>query len=181
MADPSALRYDLGATWLNLLGTVGRAGTSHEVERLKRPDLLVQWLGHENLTPRATVTEADVVQARLLRTGLRSLMLSTMDGRAPDPQAIATLNAFLAGEEPLRVTEDLKVAPPSTVAAALASIAREAVTHLTGPEAARLHICAAEECTSPFLDTSGRRRWCSPGTCGVKERVRAHRARRTSP
>jgi predicted RNA-binding Zn ribbon-like protein len=181
MTDPSALRYDLGATWLNLLGTVGRAGTSQEVERLKRPDLLVQWLAHENLTPRAEVTEADVAQAKLLRTALRSLMLSTMDGRAADPQAIATLNDFLAAEEPLRLTGNLEVAPPSTVAAALASIAREAVMHLTGPEAVKLHICAAEECTSPFLDTSGRRRWCSPGSCGVTERVRAHRARRTSP
>jgi predicted RNA-binding Zn ribbon-like protein len=70
-------------------------------------------------------------------------------------------------------------APPSTLAAALARLVRQAVEQL--PDAP-LRACDDDECHLAYLDPAGRRRWCAPERCGVKARVRAHRARaRVSP
>ena len=89
---------------------------------------------------------------------------------------------WLDADEPLTaVVRDGRpaAAPPSTIAAALARLARQAVEQL--PDAA-LRACADDECRMAYLDPGGRRRWCAPETCGVKARVRAHRARaRVSP
>ena len=65
-------------------------------------------------------------------------------------------------------------APPPTLTAALARLARQAVEQL--PDAP-LRGCADDECRMAYLDPGGRRRWCAPEKCGVKARVRAHRAR----
>jgi predicted RNA-binding Zn ribbon-like protein len=63
---------------------------------------------------------------------------------------------------------------------ALARVARQAVEHLTGPVAQTLRRCADDDCSMVFTDLNGRRRWCSAETCGVRNRVRAHRERQRS-
>jgi hypothetical protein len=69
------------------------------------------------------------------------------------------------------------VAP--TAAAALATLARDAVDLFGGPLAGRVRMCAAANCGLLFVDTSrpGRRRWCSMERCGTRTKVRRHRAR----
>jgi predicted RNA-binding Zn ribbon-like protein len=95
---------------------------------------------------------------------------------------VAPLQVWLDADEPLTaVVRDGRPAPapPSTLTAALARLARQTVEQL--PDAP-LRACADDECRLAYLDPGGRRRWCSPETCGVKARVRAHRARaRVSP
>ncbi|CAM5551965.1 Zf-CGNR multi-domain protein OS=Streptomyces tendae OX=1932 GN=GUR47_17670 PE=4 SV=1 [Streptomyces tendae] len=61
-------------------------------------------------------------------------------------------------------------------------MARDAIELLTGPHADRVRECGAHNCYLLFVDTSrpGRRRLaCATGHCGNREKVRAHRARRT--
>jgi predicted RNA-binding Zn ribbon-like protein len=67
-----------------------------------------------------------------------------------------------------------------TAAAALATLARDAVDLFGGRLAARIRVCAAEDCGLLFVDASrpGRRRWCSMERCGNLAKVRGHRARR---
>ena len=45
---------------------------------------------------------------------------------------------------------------------------------------ARLRRCPGRDCGWLFLDTSGRRRWCSMGACGSREKMRRMYARRRS-
>jgi predicted RNA-binding Zn ribbon-like protein len=59
------------------------------------------------------------------------------------------------------------------------AVAADAVALLADPGAlARLKRCPGRDCGWLFLDTSGRRRWCSMGTCGSREKMRRMYARR---
>ncbi|CAM5478154.1 hypothetical protein STENM327S_08341 [Streptomyces tendae] len=72
-------------------------------------------------------------------------------------------------------------APGATGPRLLSTVARDAIELLTGPHADRVRECGAHNCYLLFVDTSrpGRRRWCAMEHCGNREKVRAHRARRT--
>jgi predicted RNA-binding Zn ribbon-like protein len=86
----------------------------------------------------------------------------------------------LARDAPLRLRRRagmLVASRPASAREALARLARQAVDDLTEPHPARLRACGDDECSGIFVDPTGRRRWCSDERCGVKARVRAHRAR----
>lgn len=168
-------RFVTGAVWLDLLATRGHAYGAESIERLYDLPALQVWLDHEGLTPAAPLADADVARVKGLRETLRPLVLAVLDRE--DPPGVAVLQPWLDADEPLRaVVRDGRpaAAPPSTLDAALARIVRQAVEQLPS---APLAACADTECRMAYLDPTGRRRWCSPETCGVKARVRAHRAR----
>jgi len=178
-ADP-ALRFDAGAPWLDLLATVGSAYGPAPVERLRGVPELVEWLAQERLTPREAPTEDDVRSARAVREAVRPVALAVLAERDVDGAALEELQRWLDRDEPLRVVPDAgvpAVQAPRTTTVALARVCRQAVEHLAGPERARLGACADDECHMAFLDPTGRRRWCSAEGCGVRARVRAHRAK----
>ncbi|MGW6394668.1 CGNR zinc finger domain-containing protein [Streptomyces sp. NPDC055103] len=57
--------------------------------------------------------------------------------------------------------------PPSTgLDHPLLATARAAVDLLADPRRLTLRVCPSEDCGRLFLDATGRRRWCSPATCG---------------
>ena len=171
-------RYVTGAVWLNLLATKGHAYRAESIERLGDLEALRVWLDHEALVPVAPLQDADVARVVALRETLRPLVLAVL--AAEDPPDVTVLQPWLDADEPLRavVREGRPAAaPPSTLDAALARIVRQAVEQLPG---APLAACADPDCGLAYLDPTGRRRWCSPETCGVKARVRAHRARARS-
>ena len=59
------------------------------------------------------------------------------------------------------------------------AVAADAVALLADPaRMARLHRCPGRDCGWVFLDTSGRRRWCSMQTCGSREKMRRMYARK---
>ena len=185
MPASSDLRFDAGAAWLDLLATVGSAYGAEPVERLIDPPVLQRWLDHQGLAAERAPTDADVASARALRETLRPLVLAVLDGTPVPAEPLQALQRWLDDDVPLRAVERAgraAPAPPPTPAAALARVARQALEHLGGPEAEHLHACAADDCRMAFLDPVGRRRWCAPERCGVRARVRAHRARtRTRP
>jgi len=168
-------RYDTGAPWLDLLATRGQAYRPESIERLRDVATLREWLDHQHLTPVEELTEAHVARARELRETLRPFVLAALDGA--EPPDVAALQPWLDADEPLRaVVRNGRpaAAPPPTLDAALARLARQAVEQL--PDA-QLGACADTDCRLAYLDPVGRRRWCAPEKCGVKARVRAHRAR----
>jgi predicted RNA-binding Zn ribbon-like protein len=175
-----ALRFDAGAPWLDLLATVGGAYGAAPTERLRGVAELAAWLEHERLTPRQPPVDADVQAARALREALRRVALAVL-GRQPVAQsALNALQPWLDRDEPVRtVARDglPSLESPPTAAVALARVCRQAVEHLAGPERTHLGACADDECHMLFLDPTGRRRWCAAERCGVRARVRAHRAR----
>jgi predicted RNA-binding Zn ribbon-like protein len=59
------------------------------------------------------------------------------------------------------------------------AVAADAMALLADPaRLARLHRCPGRDCGWVFLDTSGRRRWCSMATCGSREKMRRMYARK---
>jgi predicted RNA-binding Zn ribbon-like protein len=175
-----AFRYDTGTPWLDLLATVGNAYGDRSVERMRGLPELVEWLGHQGLTPQQPPTEDDLASVRELRALLRPVVLAELAGEPIDPAVLGALQPWLDRAVPPRVeVRDGRaaLAPPPTVDAALAVLCRQAVEFLAGPGSAHLHACADPACHMAFVDPTGRRRWCSAEICGVKARVRAHRAR----
>jgi predicted RNA-binding Zn ribbon-like protein len=174
------LRFHAGAAWLDLLATIGGAYGDTPVERLTGPPVLQRWLDREGLAAERPPTDADVTSARALRETLRPLVLAVLDGAPVPTDPLHALQRWLDADVPLRAVERAgraAAAPPPDPAAALARVARQALEHLGGPEAEHLHACAAPDCRMAFLDPGGRRRWCAAEVCGVRTRVRAHRAR----
>lgn len=174
----------MSSTWLELLRTVGYSVTDHPVERLPSAERLAEWLSSRDLAPVAAPDERDLRRARRLREALRALALAAVDGTGPDPEAVETLNRWLAAS-PGRLrarpaAPSITLSPPADASQALARIARAAAEDLGGPTAAHLRTCQADDCGAVFIDPSRRRRWCSSATCGNRARVRAHRSRRSA-
>jgi predicted RNA-binding Zn ribbon-like protein len=176
----SVFRTGNGADWLDLLATRLGRYRPEQVEMLTGPATLRAWLAEHLLEPVATVTAADVEATRELRECLHRLASATLAGDRPATADVSMLQERLATDRPLRVRRtgsDLQVSRPPDVSVALGRLARQAALDLTGPRRGQLHACGDDTCSGIFLDTTGRRRWCSDERCGVRSRVRAHRAR----
>jgi predicted RNA-binding Zn ribbon-like protein len=173
-------RTGYGRDWLDFAVTlVDRYGAVPR-DLVETPVQLRSWLQEWGLAPTGSVTEDDVVHARELREALHGLARAAATERAPAKADLVVLEGVLPDDAPLvlrRSGASVGVTRPATARAALARLARQAVDDLTGPNQARLRACGDEECSGIFLDPTGRRRWCSDERCGVKARVRAHRAR----
>jgi predicted RNA-binding Zn ribbon-like protein len=175
------LRFDCGATWLNLLATRGTHFGEHPVERIPTVERLTEWFERAELSPSRKVSGRDLEQAWALRELLRPIALATVDGIEPATEHVAALADFLADHPaPVRlgIAERLVRAQPATAAEGLGRIAQQAVDQLTGPEREFLSSCPEHDCRGIFSNPSGRRRWCPNPACASRGRVRALRARR---
>jgi predicted RNA-binding Zn ribbon-like protein len=169
-----------GADWLDLLATHLGRYRPEQVEMLADPAALRAWLAVHGMEPVAAVTTPDVEATRMLRECLHRLATASLHGQAPDARDVTALREGLAADRPPRIRRagsQLQVARPADTAVARAWLARQAATDLTGPIRFRLRACDDDTCSGIFLDHTGRRRWCSDERCGVRARVRAHRAR----
>ncbi len=174
-------RTGYGRDWLDFAITlVDRYGADPR-DLVATPARLRAWLAEWDLEPTGPVTEDDVAGAQRLREALHGLAKAVATGGTPTSGDVRVVHDSLADDVPpgLRRTGGAVVAShPVTTGQALARLSRQAVDDLTGPHRARLRACGDEECSGIFLDPTGRRRWCSDERCGVKARVRAHRARK---
>jgi predicted RNA-binding Zn ribbon-like protein len=179
--DRHALRYEGGAAWVDLLGTLGYPFSDAPAERLGDRARLAAFLGAVDLKPAKGATEADVAGAHALRAALRTVALAVVEDCAPDRAALTTVAAWAdrdAAPLALERAPRLRRRAPRDAGEALGRLARQALEQLTGPSRSQVHACAEPECRKLFLDAGGRRRWCSPQTCGTRARVRALRERR---
>lgn len=126
-------------------------------------------------------------RVRDARTALRELWDSQVEGRAPTPRAIATLNALLgrgprvelrATRAGVEIAHDHRHDDPTGEALARVTVAL--VDAIAGGQVDRFRICANDGCRWVFEDHSraGRRRWCDMTTCGNRAKVRRFRSRR---
>lgn len=173
-------RTGYGRDWLDFAITyVGRYSDA-PVDLVEEPDRLRAWLTQWGLAPTGAVTADDVEAAQVLREALHRLARASAAGTSPAAHDVRVVDQYLSYDAPVRLrrgTEGLTARPPRTTREALGRLARQAVDDLSGPNAARLRTCGDEECSGVYVDPTGRRRWCSDERCGVKARVRAHRAR----
>lgn len=148
------------------------------------PDRLNAWYLESGLVDTITPgDENDVREAIKVREALYQLITDRRLGEEFDREALALLNAA-ARKAP--VTPQLTVAGRHTDATpgrALATVARQAVELLSGPDVPLLKECGNPECTRVYIDRSRgmRRQWCGMESCGNKSKAAAYRARKKAP
>jgi predicted RNA-binding Zn ribbon-like protein len=169
-----------GADWLDFLATRLGRYRAEQVELLSGPRQMRAWLREHGMEPSGPVTAADLPAAHALRECLHRLAVAAVAGHPPHSADIHALREALSADTPLRVRRTdtgLQLVRPANTKEALARLARQAAENLAGPTRDRLHACGDDTCSGIFIDHTGRRRWCSDERCGVRARVRAHRAR----
>jgi predicted RNA-binding Zn ribbon-like protein len=194
-------RFRTGRPCLDLVHTGGEDALARW-EIVHSPADLGRLLGVILGLPALPADEADLAAMRPLRAAITRLAYRLAWGDAPEPADQATTVDHIASELARSATPAdvaaINVAaavpplvpalPPEggttvvapTAAAALSTLARDAIDLFGGPLARRVRMCAAEDCGLLFVDTSrpGRRRWCSMARCGNRAKIRAHRAHR---
>ncbi|MCO1657745.1 CGNR zinc finger domain-containing protein [Pseudonocardia humida] len=174
-------RFRSGRPSLNLVHT-GGAVELDRAEVVHTPADLGRFLGILLGAPPIPADAHDLAAMRTLRSAVMRMAYGFAVGTRPLPADVDVLNAFAAQPPLVRSLHwegGTRLVEP-TAAAALASLARDAVDLFGGRLAARIRVCAAEDCGLLFVDASrpGRRRWCSMERCGNLAKVRGHRARR---
>jgi predicted RNA-binding Zn ribbon-like protein len=178
-------RTDTGARWLDLVATRANWPSRAPLERLPDLESLRSWLEQHALAPEADPTAADLAAVRQIRAALRELAVARVEGQTPHPSAFDTVNAALAraAKAPRHIVVPDPIEPGylrrrvPDVDAALTLLIEQAVDTMSSIEAGYLRECEEASCRELFLDSTGRRRWCSTPACGIRARVRAYRAR----
>ncbi|MEV5607490.1 CGNR zinc finger domain-containing protein [Streptomyces sp. NPDC052225] len=160
-----------------------RARRSTRFEMFVTPARLNAWYLESGLVDTITPgTDEDVRAATTVREALYRLITERRLGEEFDRETLAVLNAA-ARKDP--VTPQLTPAgrhTEATPAQALATVARQAVELLSGPDVPLLKECGNPECTRVYIDRSRgmRRQWCGMDSCGNKIKAAAYRARKKS-
>nr|WP_202456584.1 MULTISPECIES: CGNR zinc finger domain-containing protein [unclassified Streptomyces] len=158
-----------------------RARRSTRFEMFVTPERLNAWYLESGLVDAITpAEESDVRAATTVREAVYRLLTDRRLGDGFDREALAVLNAA-ARRTP--VTPQLALAGrhnEATPDQALATVARQAVELLGGPDIPLLKECGNPECTRVYIDRSRgmRRQWCGMESCGNKIKAAAYRARK---
>ncbi|HET6548779.1 MAG TPA: CGNR zinc finger domain-containing protein [Solirubrobacter sp.] len=184
MVTPETIKLLGGAPALDFANTVDRTEDDAYVadtDALVKPDSLERWGVRVGIAGPAAGA-AELARARELRDALHRIFSALARDQAPElaPLHAAYAEAVAAGA--LTRREDGGFAldwPPDEPRRVRFAVAADAVALLADPDrVARLHRCPGRECGWVFLDTSGRRRWCSMATCGSRAKMRRMYARR---
>jgi predicted RNA-binding Zn ribbon-like protein len=169
-----------GAPWLDLLATLAGRYREVKTDDIATTEALRAWLRENDLDPGAPVTSEDVAHTSETRESLHRLAVATVKGDPPAAADVRRINAVLAHDHGLQLSRSaagLRPRRPRSVDDALARLARQAALDLSGHGTGTLRACGDDTCSGIFLDTTGRRRWCTDLSCGNRLRVRAHRGR----
>ena len=160
---------------------VNSVDREHDAEWLATPADLTALLGTLGLDPARAATAPELERAHDLREALRVLLHAATDGRAPDGEALATVNA-IASDGRLTVELDERgrpklVATEPGVAGSLAALVGIFATAALDGGAERLKAC--RQCGWAFYDYSRNRTatWCSMSICGNRLKTRRYRER----
>jgi predicted RNA-binding Zn ribbon-like protein len=158
-----------------------------DTDALTEADSLERWGRRLGLpaaaAPPGSAAPPALAAGRDFRAAVYALLSTVADGDPAPPAALAVLHDIYA-EAVVKgrlVPRDgafvLEWAAGSR--SVLYAVAADAAALLADPALlARLHRCPGRNCGWLFLDTSGRRRWCSMDTCGSRAKMRRMYARR---
>jgi predicted RNA-binding Zn ribbon-like protein len=131
------------------------------------------------------VDDGELEAARALRLVLHRIFSAPAADDQPrraDLEALASDHAAAAGAARIAASDDgaWRLSWPAADPRAIRfAVAVDAMALLADPaRLARVHRCPGPACGWLFLDTSGRRRWCSMSTCGSRVKMRRLYARR---
>ncbi|HEX5438135.1 MAG TPA: ABATE domain-containing protein [Gemmatimonadaceae bacterium] len=170
---------------LDLVNTRVRRGGA-DVDLLETPSALTAWLAAESgrLSWSGAVTAADLRAVRTLRDAIAALLRARRVRARPPSEAMKVVNAALSASVPATRLAWTAKGPRAERRTAgsrrdtlLHTLALDAVTILTGPDATLVRTCAHPDCVLQFLARHPRRRWCSASVCGNRARVARHYVR----
>jgi predicted RNA-binding Zn ribbon-like protein len=178
---PESIKLLGGALSVDFANSVDWTEDEREIpatDALLEPDSLERWGTRLGVAGRPGGPE-ELELARGLRTALHHIFSALARSEEPDELSLARLRfayaqAVAAGTLVARDDGgfglDWRDDEPRRVRFAVAA---DAIELLRDPaRIARLHRCPGRACGWIFLDTSGRRRWCSMQTCGSREKMR---------
>ncbi len=174
-----------GRLCLDLVATVGERWR-RAFERMPQPADLDRWLARSSLgLEGVAATAVDLDDAHRLREAIDRAARGLPRGRSPDAADLAIVNDIAtrpALAPQLVPGGGIAWAEPVSAPAALATVARDAVALLGGPDAGRVRECARDDCALLFVDASrpGTRRWCSMQGCGNRTKTASYRRRKGS-
>lgn len=194
----ATLRLLGGHVALDLANTVAARRGGEEEDVLREPPDLLTWAARAGAAGEAELAEmraaiaadpagaAEALHgARQLREALYRIFSTHAEGGAPARTDLDLLQD-LAGQAArvLRRREggfSWDWAPGRDPRDLVRRVAHAAAELLVDARLPRVRECHGHHCGWLFLDTSrgGQRRWCAEEDCGVTERVRRHRARRS--
>jgi predicted RNA-binding Zn ribbon-like protein len=174
--------FDGGRPCLDLVNTRCFRHRGGEIELLRSPAALTEWLMLAGLTVGKVTTNPENVYAA---TSLREAVDGLLTDPSPRTADVELINEAASTPPPpvhLCLDEDGTLrremrASKDPVAAAFGAIAMDAINLATGD--AVIRTCAADDCGVRFCDASPRRtrQWCSMTRCGNRAKARAHYAR----
>lgn len=185
--NPETIKLQGGSLALDFANTADWTEEQAEIENqdvLLEVDSLERWGARMGVAGRTGGAE-ELELARGLRRALHAIFSALAGGDEPDAFALSRLRfayaqAVAAGA--LTRFEDGSFGltwPEEETRRVRFAVAADAMALLADPaRLARLHRCPGRDCGWVFLDTSGRRRWCSMATCGSREKMRRMYARR---
>jgi predicted RNA-binding Zn ribbon-like protein len=191
--SPETIQLWGGSLCLDFVNSVDydaddRALPAHEA--LAAPADLARWarrLGVSRGRRLLRVDADEFAAAHELRAALYAVLAAvTRDERPPAAALghVAAAHAEAAAHAKLARTDDAGAPgwrmtwPAGDARRVRFAVAVDAVALLADPERlGRLRRCPGRDCGWLFLDTSGRRRWCSMGACGSREKMRRLYAR----
>ena len=181
---PETIRETLCLDYAN---SVEWSSEDEHVDVLRTEDMLGRWGRRLDLlsddAERASASE--LRRARALRDAVFRLFSSISQDQEPARKDLDVLMSnyieavkhasLLAGEDFYKL--DWLARDPRTIRYAVAT---DAIALLQDPSRLkRVSRCPGRGCGWLFLNTSGRRRWCSMSTCGSRDKMRRLYQRRT--
>lgn len=169
--------FPCGSPALDFAGTLKSRETDRR-ESLTTAGDLGRWVAESGVVDETP--EFESLDAALeLREAIYDLLTARMSGRPYDAASLAAVNTAAAQPPPAMTLSSAGSRTTATAAQTLSLLARDAISVLSGPDAALLKQCARHGCTQVYLDRSrgGRREWCSMQTCGNRVKASAYRAR----
>jgi predicted RNA-binding Zn ribbon-like protein len=169
---------------LDFAATLMFRGSEHPRELLDSPGRLTAWALASGVVSAAAPCEAGVLsEAASLREAIYRSAVARIAGQPARSGDIAVLNKH-GMNAPVTATlgPDGTISRSGTMPAVLATIARDAIELLGGPDSARLRQCARSGCTRMFIDRSRgqSRSWCGMRECGNRVNAAAYRRRQRS-
>ena len=172
---------------LDYANSVDWSTKDEHVDVLRTEDMLGRWgrrldLLSDDAEP---ASAAELHRARALRDALYRLFSSISQDQEPARHDVDVLMSnyieavkhasLLAGEDFYKL--DWRAPDPRRIRYAVAT---DAIALLQDPSRLkRVSRCPGRGCGWLFLNTSGRRRWCSMSTCGSRDKMRRLHQRRT--
>jgi predicted RNA-binding Zn ribbon-like protein len=174
-----------GRLCIDFTQTGGETGKRTAWERFHQPSDLADWFSESSLQlDRVPISSAEFETALSLREAIWHAAQAIRQNEAAPLEDVETINRVASAPDlPPQLLDSARWAwrSPTTAAAALSTIARDAIDLFSGELRFRIRQCENPNCGLMFVDVSrpGQRRWCLMKRCGNMAKTSRYRQKHT--